>query len=841
MRWKEASTEEETTRALLWLGFLPQALQRKPTRGGKVGRAQVAHRYNCLIDQDWGALVELWERDTRKRSDSRGERRLVDEEEALTKLRREVMGLISAGQVGRGMRLITSHGLADPQNPESVIKVKPIDKFRGLKESLLSLQPGTSPGSGGMRPEYLIALGERMEQGDLDLFEQFGLAYVAGDLPSWFYCLWLSLQTVPLFKTAEKDRVRPLGIRHSLTRLFHKEVMIQHRPVVREYLEPQQLGQSQAGAAKLVHSIRGLLDQNPDFVCVVVDIENCYNEVSRRAVLDVLRNTPDLAHLTTIAAAVLAPEAVLESGGKVWGHNKEGLGQGDPASGGFQAVAMQPSLVRLDAECSEGGGMARGAADDVYGVGLPEVVIPAMERFAVDVWERCGLRLQWTKSQVYCRDGELPTYTTPGLSLAGEQVGDTFLHGMMVYGVPVGSPGYVSFKLWQQAEEITRDAEKTREVLATERQALMQLVPPSLTEPVAAGLDNVLWRLLESATGLTIPRGEDEGGLTLRSPISSLDRFSFQEWAVRLPVRLHGWGLRSLEHSCGPAYLGALETAIPYMAGLDRVCPMMADVWGGEDCWGEEAMVANRWHRVLESGCMEGQELRRLWTRLQTEVHASADWLGDVVPAVLSTTVEGAGGNSVSGFTRKIVVDAVENLRAKVLERMLSEVRPKTTRAAWAWRQKDKVSSAWLLAISGNETSLNNAEFSEAAATSLCLPSPACKGRVGEVIRGRVKIDEYGDNLQATALPGDHWRRRHNSILQLLHRMCMWAGLPAEMEVFNLFSGLLRQEGLSRLEQHQQRQGLVPDMRIQMCSTAVVGQGRAAVTSSVLHELKVIS
>ena len=29
-RWQEASTDEDSTRALLWLGFLPQALQRKP-------------------------------------------------------------------------------------------------------------------------------------------------------------------------------------------------------------------------------------------------------------------------------------------------------------------------------------------------------------------------------------------------------------------------------------------------------------------------------------------------------------------------------------------------------------------------------------------------------------------------------------------------------------------------------------------------------------------------------------------------------------------------------------------------------------------------------------------
>ena len=143
------------------------------------------------------------------------------------------------------------------------------------------------------------------------------------------------------------------------------------------------------------------------------------------------------------------------------------------------------------------------------------------------------------------------------------------------------------------------------------------------------------------------------------------------------------------------------------------------------------------------------------------------------------------------------------------------------------------MSSAWLLAIPGHETSLSNAEFAEAAAANLCLPSPACAGRLGEVVRGRVTVDAYGDNIQATGLCGDHWRKRHDYIKHLLYRMCMWAGLPAEMEVFNLFSHLVRQEGLSRVEQNRQRQSMLPDMRI--------GLPHRDGTSHVLHELKVIS
>jgi hypothetical protein len=76
---------------------------------------------------------------------------------------------------------------------------------------------------------------------------------------------------------------------------------------------------------------------------------------------------------------------------------------------------------------------------------------------------------------------------------------------------------------------------------------------------------------------------------------------------------------------------------------------------------------------------------------------------------------------------------------------------------------------------------------------NLCLSSPACAGRVGEVVRDRVRIDDYGDNIQATSLRGDQWRKRHNYILHLLHKMCMWSGLPSEeMEVFNLFNHLMR-------------------------------------------------
>ena len=176
-----------------------------------------------------------------------------------------------------------------------------------------------------------------------------------------------------------------------------------------------------------------------------------------------------------------------------------------------------------------------------------------------------------------------------------------------------------------------------------------------------------------------------------------------------------------------------------------------------------------------------------MWQKQQKEYYDSFQYLGMERDGILGGRVEGIGDGSVTGETRGVILECLETPRAQVLTMALSQLRPRSTRAAWSWRQRDKISTAWLLALPSVDTNLTNAEFSEAAAASLCLPSPACSGRIGETIRGRVSIDKYGDNIQSTPLPGDHWRICHNYILHLLHRLCLWAGIPVEFEVLNLF------------------------------------------------------
>merc|ERR1711867_54509 len=182
-----------------------------------------------------------------------------------------------------------------------------------------------------------------------------------------------------------------------------------------------------------------------------------------------------------------------------------------------------------------------------------------------------------------------------------------------------------------------------------------------------------------------------------------------QEWLLRLPVRLHGWGFRSLADTCGPAYLGTLETAIPCMTGGNRLCRPMEGAWGGEDCWGEGANPGERWRVLLQSGCQEGLELQGWWGKVQREAREAAQFLGEPLDFLLTSD--------------------------------LKLHRPTKDRHAWAWRQRDKLSSAWLLSLPGGGEFLSNEEFSNSAAINLCVPPPCVAGREGETIRGRAVVD----------------------------------------------------------------------------------------------------
>ena len=92
-----------------------------------------------------------------------------------------------------------------------------------MRESLLELHTGVSPGFGGLRNEHLRCFAELGEEDDLGTLESFSLKYLNGEFPPWFSKVLNSASNVPLYKP--DDSVRPVGIKSSFVRYLHKGVL----------------------------------------------------------------------------------------------------------------------------------------------------------------------------------------------------------------------------------------------------------------------------------------------------------------------------------------------------------------------------------------------------------------------------------------------------------------------------------------------------------------------------------------------------------------------------------------------------------------------------------------
>ena len=863
----EAQTEEQLNRGLKWFLIYPQATLRQPRRSGQKGQgsAMVASRFQAIVERDWGKLLQMLLADRRQEKRRQEVRRTKARArgppvEDLDRKREVVLGLASRGQVGRAARRIDSNGVASLDSeatmatlrtkypararplPPTVTRGQCVDNLDGLREAMAGLERGVSSGPGGLRNEHLITLAEVWGEGEMARLQEFGLLYLNSSLPPWFYRVCGTVTTVPLYKTNQQreDKLRPLGVAPTIVRLLDKFAASQNRPLLQDYLEPQQLALSPAGAHKLVHIIRMVMEEHRDWVCVKIDVENAHNSVSRASILEAVEGEPSLRHLAWHYAATSAAPTALESGGEVWGEGEEGLTQGRPGSSGRFCLAWHQEVRQLDAEVrGDGGDGGDGGAvfgnDDGYVFGPPNTVFPALERFAFRIRERCSLGLQFDKTEVFCW-GELPACTPANLRRAGLDIDGNFEPGMDVYGIGFGSDAFVSSFLASKVEEIRMTVEKTCSLLEDDLQAKwtfltssisqklsyhLSLQYPSDIQPHAERLDSILWGMLESATGLHIPRGEEGLGVecVLGVPVGGLGGYSYQQWLARLPIRERGMGLRSLADTAPAAFIGSVEMALPFLTGEDGLCPLLEPLIGNPRA-GDKA---TRWRTLLTSGSRTGEEFLASCNLLKREAEDCTAYLGEELEGELSVAVEGLGDGRVDGSTRALVTKQREKLRARVLSKALIEHPDQTARPTWVFPQLDKTSCAWLLATPSPETFIPSTLFREAMAAHLCLPSPCCRPMVGKPtgykdMRGNpTHVDVWGDVVTAATLCFDTWRHRHNDIQRALVTLALEARVEVEAEVFGLFRDIIpaavMQAG-GTLETVRERMACVPDLRL---------------------------
>ena len=845
-------------RGLKWLLVIPKAVFRQSKRGGKAGKGLIAKRVNCLVRADWGGLLKLLEADCKqakiesKKMKGKAREDVRDEIE-LEKKRKNAMLLLSKGLFSKAVRRINSYGIGNMEDPSvlqqmqskypdrghplpvAVTRGQCIDNLRGLRGVLLDLQAGVSPGTGGMRPEFLTCLAEVWNEEQMELLEQFGMRYLTGQLPAWWYKVWLSLTTVPLYKTPEQQSVRPVGIEPCLARTLHKMVNSENRSVLVKYFEPQQVVVSVAGGAKLVNSVRMLAEANPDFIVVKCDIKNAFNSVSRSRVLQVLDSEEDLKHLVWHAALSLASPNALESGGKVWGQAEEGATQGDPEAGTFFCAAWHPQIRELDRVIAQAGGAARAGMDDLFVVGPADIVFPALEVFWHEVEVECLLKLERSKTEVFSWTDKLPESTPPGLALAGCMVEGHFQPGFMCYGIPIGTPGYVKHQLSLKVQEVAKEVQEIVKVLEGEGQAMwtiarsstamkldyqLSLCYPSDIREAAIDMDNLLSSMLKSAAGLNVPM-LDEGRGVEHCPdpgISRLAGKSYQNWMIRTPVRLGGMGLRSVAETSLAAFIGGVEQSVPHFVGEGGTCQQLGTVLG------DMLNCSTRWAEMLSSGCRTGAEFAAAWQTLRQEAHESCQYLEQELHGPLAAEVQGAGSGCVDGSTRRKVTIWLEDTRAAVLAKALENHHDQSARSVWVHPQLDKLSQGWILSLPGHN-GFTQAEFSETVARFLCLPSPCCQPKLGESLEQHgLSLDAYGDNIMSVSnIPGDMFRVRHDTVKTVLNSFCMTSTIRAECEVYGMFKDLIPVQALEQeesLERGRGRQGLLPDFRLEIPSPA---------------------
>ena len=78
-----------------------------------------------------------------------------------------------------------------------------------------------------------------------------------------------------------------------------------------------------------------------------------------------------------------------------------------------------------------------------------------------------------------------------------------------------------------------------------------------------------------------------------------------------------------------------------------------------------------------------------------------------------------------------------------MLNKAIEEHPERGQRAILTWKDRDKLTSAFLLTNPGPGTNIGSQVFAEGMATYLCLPSRVCADRVGERV-GKSTVDSHG-------------------------------------------------------------------------------------------------
>ena len=407
--------------------------------------------------------------------------------------------------------------------------------------------------------------------------------------------------------------------------------------------------------------------------------------------------------------------------------------------------------------------------------------------------------------------------------------------GFLCVGVPVGSDRYVKHMLAKKIDQVEEEVQGAMLLLGEERQALWTIlrsstahkleywlgtVHPSLMVEAAMRMDSLLLKMLEAATGSRIPVSSAGPDLDLPEyqptildvPVPSLQGKSYQWWVTQLPVRAGGLGLRCQAALASIAYLGSVELCLPSFAGPDGICTSLSYLVG------EYESDETRWRPLLGSNSRLGREFSAAWAEVKEEAGLCCAYIGEEVPEILNSEAEGFGLGAEWG-SRQAVLKERERILKIVMEKALGQFPDQAAMPVMAWKNRDKLTTAFLLELPGPHNQWTSAEWGEALCLLLSLPANCCRDprHLGKPIGDRF-VDMWGQDVLCARLPGGGWTKRHDTAKTALSSLAVYSNLAFVCEPYSIFSTNLPQRPLHRLQAHQARQGLRPDFLLHLPS-----------------------
>ena len=553
-------------------GLLSALLLHRPACHGAIGKAELEHRCALFAHGAWedlltsagiaSASVPSHERTPEEERSFR--RALACAKVRIEELSKARQALTSSAlapgneetlQALRGRPEVLSEDL-----PAEVMDYQPasplVISFAQFVKQLKSAPRGASGGPGATTNEHLkVALDD---EDTAALLHRSAQRMAHALIPVAIAEAFMSARMTALRKP--NGKVRGIATGTAFRRLVASCVARVIGPSVEEACKPYQYALStRAGTECVGHLFRAACDLDPELSVLSIDGIGAFDHVKRAAMLGKLASVPKARDaLPFVRLSYGGPTEYTWADANGQQHlirQAEGGEQGDPLMPLLFALGIHDALREVAERLQPGEDLAA-FLDDVYVLCKPDRVRTIYDMLREALGRRAGIELHSGKTKVWNRGGHVP----PGIGDLGGEEGAWSPHGVILLGVPVGTPEFVQ----RHADERLADERRLLDEIARlpDPQCAWQLLskcavpkgnywirtlPPSLSQSYAAQRDDALWSACIDIFGAEgVPDRERQTGRRI----------------AQLPARMGGLGVRSTARTAPAAYWASWADAL---------------------------------------------------------------------------------------------------------------------------------------------------------------------------------------------------------------------------------------------------------------------------------------